>query len=100
MFERLRKALVESYVGAIAAGWLVAEGLVSATRIITQPITMWAAWSELPRMERSPSYRRAVPWEASLPELISSVLLLLAAFGLLRWLYWTALRNASGAAGE
>ena len=90
MLERLRTALVDSYAGAIAVGWLVAEGLISATRIVTQPIEMWAEWSELARPGIDFQSSRTFPWQASLPPLISAVLLLLAACGLLRWLYWTA----------
>jgi hypothetical protein len=35
MFERLKQSVVESYIGAIALGWLLAQSLVHFANIFT-----------------------------------------------------------------
>ena len=38
MLERLRQTLVESYVGAVALGWLLAGGLMDFVGIFSPPV--------------------------------------------------------------
>jgi hypothetical protein len=38
MFERLKQSVVESYAGAIALGWLLAQSLVHFTNMFTAPV--------------------------------------------------------------
>jgi hypothetical protein len=38
MFERLKQSVVESYVGAIALGWLLAQSPVYFANIFTAPV--------------------------------------------------------------
>jgi hypothetical protein len=92
MIDRLRTALVESFVGTILVGWLFAEALIHAVRIITNPLVMWEAQAFARTLSygtgstRPPTER--FPWSASLPEALSAVLLLLVAYALLRWLFY------------
>jgi hypothetical protein len=90
MLNRLKAALVNSYVGAIATGWLLGEGLYSLAGVLTRPIELWY----LARF-----YHQLIPSEISVPshglsiagaltDLLGAVVRLLIAFLLLRWLYW------------
>jgi len=90
MLERLRSALVKSYVGAIAIGWLVAQGFTDVSSIFAAPLTAWITQrlsSEDSGIFRVP-HNPAVPYWMAVPPLIRAVLLLLIAFLLLRWLYF------------
>ncbi len=92
MLERFRSALVESYVGTILVGWLFAEGLIHAVGILTRPLVNWEArvfarsFFAEPRPAKSAMER--IPWNESLPEALSALMLLLIAYALLRWLYY------------
>jgi hypothetical protein len=86
MFSRLKHSLVESYVGALALGWILAWAILDFVSIFTAPITLWATRSE---------YRTAlIPdptsmlLRASLPYLVASPALFLLGYILLRWLYF------------
>jgi len=88
MFERMRTALRESYVGAIITGWLLADGLVRLTGILTSPLFSWATQQEFRGILPSAAGPRPFPFRAALPDAISAALLLLMGYGLLRWLYY------------
>jgi hypothetical protein len=92
MFERLKRALVESLVGAVALGYLFAECVLHFVKIFTSPLGVWFMRNE---------YREFVPHttglasgllRAALSELVAFLLLLLAWFVLVRWLYFTPLK--------
>jgi hypothetical protein len=89
MLERLRKGLVRSFVGAIALGWVFAQGILHFAYVFSAPIAGW-----LTRRE----YRGIVDHAAmgfslrdALPELVKSISLLVVAYLLLRWLYYKPL---------
>jgi nitric oxide reductase large subunit len=88
MLKRLKTALVDSFVGAIALGWIFAQGITHFVGIFIDPFTKWIAerryWELLPR-NSSP---RGFPFQVAILELLYSVFLLLIAYGLLRWLYY------------
>jgi len=88
MLDRLRRTLVDSYIGAIALGYLLAQDILHFTSIFTSPLTGWLARRE---------YGSLVPhmttlWQASLEdallELARFAALLLVWYLLLRWLYF------------
>lgn len=87
MFERLKKALVESFVGAIGLGWLFAQGVLHFAYVFTGPLAGWISSREyfaLTSRVPSPGF-----WfRDSLLELARSLALLLLAYVLLRWLYF------------
>lgn len=95
MLNRMKTALVRSYVGAIATGWLLAECIYTVATALTLPLRMWLqlriqqqqSFSVMGQPESLPAPR--FQYEMAIPQLLSAVLLLLAAWGLLRWLYWS-----------
>lgn len=91
MFKRIKQALVESYIGAIALGYLLAEVVVHFTGIFSAPVASWAeqktvsSWTS--GISHSPA-RPAFGISDSLPEVLNFLLLLLFWYILLRWLYF------------
>ena len=89
MFERLKRALVESFVGAIGLGYLLAQGILHFANIFASPIAGWVSRN---------TYRAIVPGGAALagfslkdalPDLSRSVVLFLVWYLLVGWLYFT-----------
>jgi hypothetical protein len=46
MFERLKQALVESFVGAVALGYLLAQSISYLVNIFTTPVSSWELRNE------------------------------------------------------
>ncbi|MGA2673779.1 MAG: hypothetical protein ABSE99_11185 [Terracidiphilus sp.] len=90
MLERLKTALVDSFVGAIALGWLFAQGVARFVGIFIEPVSRWITQRQYWEMSQANSGPRAFPFQLALSQLLTSVLLLLIAYGLLRWLYYPA----------
>jgi hypothetical protein len=86
MFDRLKRALVESYVGAIAMGWLLATAVLDFVSIFSSPLQGWVSRNVLRGLSPTAA---AVPFQPqdALPELIKTVLVLLLWYVLFRWLY-------------
>src|SRR5437588_870681 len=85
MLKRFKQALVESFVGAIALGWLLAESVIHFVGIFAAPLAVWASRKEyLALTDKIP---QGIPFYAAGPELVRCVFLLLIWFLLLRWLY-------------
>jgi hypothetical protein len=86
MFDRLKRSLVESFVGALALGWLFAWAILDFASIFSAPVTNWITRSEYRTTPGS------VPAELlfrdALPYLVSSFVLFLIGYLLLRWLYF------------
>ena len=89
MFERLKRALVESFVGAIALGYLLAQSILHFVNIFASPIAGWVSRN---------AYRAIIPGGAALagfslkdalPNLSRFVLLFVVWYVLVRWLYFT-----------
>jgi hypothetical protein len=86
MFERFKSALVSSFVGAIAVGWIFAQGTLHFAYIFSAPVAGWLTRREYQRMfDRS---YEGFSFHDALPELAKSVPLLLVGYLLLRWLYY------------
>ncbi|HXT85507.1 MAG TPA: hypothetical protein VN745_00660 [Verrucomicrobiae bacterium] len=88
MFKQLKSILVESYVGAIALGYLLAESVLYLVSLVAAPVTAWAT-EERYRTTMS----RQMSWaDLAGPDLIETlvkfILLLLFWFILIRWLYF------------
>jgi hypothetical protein len=90
MLKRLKSALVDSYVGAIALGYLFAEGILHLVGIFSEPVRHWLAERELWQLNLAKSTPPAFSFNWALSELFTSVFLLLITYGLLRWLYYPA----------
>ena len=87
MLNRLRRVLVESFIGAIALGYLFAEGVLYFVNIFTAPVATWSTQKVfgglLPRSAPAPR----LPLEVALPHVLGFLILSLAWYVLLRWLY-------------
>ena len=93
MLNRLKRALVESFVGAIALGYVLAQTIIHFVNIFASPVAAWIAMDEYRRLmpaslaPQGPT-STGLPYRNALPELVSFLLLLLVWYVLLRWLYW------------
>lgn len=98
MLERLRNALVNSFAGAIAVGWLFAEGIQHLVAMFATPISYWAQ-QQARRSQMSGVLlpdSAPFPYQLALPQMLSAAALLAIAFALLAWLYFPA----EGSAGD
>lgn len=87
MLEKIRKAMVESFVGAIAIGVLIANSIVNFVMGITTPLTEWLTM-RLQNRQENPYYPSPeFPFQRLIPQWIASAVFLLIAYALLRWLY-------------
>jgi hypothetical protein len=88
VLERLKRALVNSFVGALALGWLFAQGLQHLAYVFSAPVAGWLSRREYRRMAASAAIPTGFSLQDALPELMRSFALLVVAYGLLRWLYY------------
>jgi predicted Kef-type K+ transport protein len=91
VLNRIRKALVDSYAGAIAVGWLLSQGICHCALLIVSPLTIWAQIRLQQRLDPSRSILyeqpQRFPYEQVGSQVLLILILLLLAFLLLRWLY-------------
>jgi len=94
MLDRLKIALVDSFAGAIAIGFLFAEGIQRVAYIFSEPVIRWLLqWSQMHRNSQFPvpyQYQGPprFPLEMAIPQLFTALFLLGASYILLRWLYF------------
>jgi hypothetical protein len=99
MLERLRQTLVQSYVGAIALGYLLAQDIILLVNAFSSPIAVWAARRETeqllpmlstlrPQGAPQPTQAPGFPFENGLSSLTGFLVLLLVWYLLFRWLYF------------
>ena len=89
MLERLKRALVESFIGAIALGYLMAQSVLHFVNIFASPIAGWVSRSDYRAIIPSGSALTGVALKDALPDLISFVVLFVVWYLLVRWLYFT-----------
>jgi hypothetical protein len=89
MFNRLKKMLVESFVGAIALGWIFAWAILDFTNALVNPLRIWMTRSKVFGATMGVPIRNGSSLSFSLPELANGLLLFLLGYVLLRWLYST-----------
>lgn len=97
MFERLRRVLVESYVGAIALGYLLAQDVLHFVGVFSAPVTVWATRKDLGELMASAHPGSGFPFRDSMAQLSSFLLLLLLWYVLMRWLYFKPISVGSPA---
>jgi hypothetical protein len=94
MLDRLKTALVDSFVGAIALGVLLAEAIQRVAYIFFEPLTRWLLqrFSEQQFGRNAGAYQvpPRFPFEMAIPQLFTALFLLGASYVLLRWLYFPA----------
>ena len=88
MLEPLKRAIVESYVGAIALGWLLAEGMTHFVGIFAAPVGGWVSQSNYRDVIQKNAGSIGFPFDDALPELLRAFLLLVIWYVLMRWLYF------------
>jgi hypothetical protein len=93
MFDRLKRALVESYVGAIALGYLFAQGVLHFVNIFASPVAGWLSRKQYGDLVPHTTPLAGFSLQDALPELVRFFLLLLVWFVLLRWLYFKPLET-------
>ena len=89
MFNRLKRTLVDSFVGAIALGYLFAQAMLNLVNVITVPVAGWARRTEFPPTTAG----EGLSLRTILPPLVSFCVLLPIWYVLLRWLYFTPLNE-------
>jgi hypothetical protein len=92
MFKRLKRALVGSYVGTIAVGWIFAQGILHFAYVFSAPITNWIARNEY-RGIMGQSTVKGFALRDGLPDLVRSIALLMLGYLLLKWLYFTPVED-------
>jgi hypothetical protein len=90
MLERLKTALVDSFVGAIALGWILAMGITRFVAIFVEPATVWVTRRQNWEIYSASSPSAAFPFQLVLSQLLTAAGYLLIGYGLLRWLYYPA----------
>jgi hypothetical protein len=87
MFKRLKQAMVESFVGAIALGYLLAQAILHFVNIFSSPVGSWITRREYRGMFTGTTALPGFSLQDALPELIRFVVLIMVWYALLRWLY-------------
>jgi hypothetical protein len=93
MLERLKRALVESFVGAIALGYIFAQGLQHFAWAFAAPVAGYVSRKQYRGLIDRP-IPVAFSFQDALPELARSAALLVVGYVLLRWLYFKPLAEA------
>ena len=88
MLERLKQSLVESYVGAIALGYLLAEAILYFVNIFAAPIVGWVSRKQYGGLAPKDTHLPGFSLEDALPNLARFVVLLVVWYVLVRWLYF------------
>jgi predicted Kef-type K+ transport protein len=97
MLKRLKRALVDSYVGAIALGYLLAESVLYFINFVAAPVTAWAQQQYRTGTSSHLGWADLVQVYAIDP-LFKFIALLVFWYILLRWLYLERPKKESSAA--
>jgi hypothetical protein len=100
MLGRMKKALVTSFVGAIALGWLFAQGILHFANIFSAPVAGWLTRRQYRGLMEHANTATAFSLQDALPELVKSFVLLLVGYLLLRWLYFKPLERETTESGS
>lgn len=88
MLKRLRQAVVESYIGAVALGHLLAQVVLQFISIFASPVAGWASRTDLREAMRGAPVSTGISFRDGLPYLIRFVGLSAVWWILVRWLYY------------
>lgn len=90
MLKSLKRAVTESYIGAIALGWLLAQDILHFVGIFATPVGEWVSQRVYPGLRSQTGGPHGISFELGLPEVVRFVLILVIWYVLLRWLYFGA----------
>jgi|SRR5580693_3302692 hypothetical protein len=93
MLNRLKSVLVNSYVGAIALGYMLAQCFLHFVNVFSNPVAGWITRAEYKDVVTHGAPMVGFTFRDGLPELVRFVLLLAVWFVLVRWLYLTPLKQ-------
>jgi len=96
MLDRLKRVLVESFVGAVALGYLLAQGVLHFVNVFAAPLARWISQDQL-RGVPGVTLSTGFPIQYALPELVRFFITLTIWYILLRWLYFTPPKTESAA---
>lgn len=88
MRERAKRALVESYIGAIALGYVLAEAIFAFANIFASPVENWVEQVDYQRLTRVQFPSAHLQFHEAWPPLLRCILYLLLGYALFRWLYF------------
>src|SRR6266852_1471869 len=77
------------WIGTIALGWLFAQGIMHFANIFTAPVAGWLVRHEYRGVMERANGVTGFSLQDALPELVRTFVLLVVAYLLLRWLYFT-----------
>lgn len=97
MLERLRRVLVESFVGVIGLGYLLAETVLYFVNIFSAPLGQWAMRRLYPGLAAEREIANRFPFEAAVPQAVACLILLLIWCALFYWLYFPSLKARNSA---
>ncbi|HKV92636.1 MAG TPA: hypothetical protein VJW20_08825 [Candidatus Angelobacter sp.] len=97
---KVKRALVTSYVGAVALGWLFAQGLVHFANIFAAPIAGWLVRQQYSGLLQQSNRQTGFSLHDSVPELVRCAAILLVGYVLLRWLYFTPVESPEPSVNE
>lgn len=85
--SKLKRALVESHIGAIALGYLLAEAVLYFIGIFSSPVATWLADKRSATIMNRPPVSTPLLLQSSLPQFMNFLVLVILWYILLRWLY-------------
>ena len=97
MIDRLKRVLVESFIGAIALGYMLAETVFSLVRVFSSPAAAWSSRNLYRGLVTGLTTSSASPLQTAVSPAIAFVLLLVIWYLLLRWLYFTPVEKEESA---
>jgi hypothetical protein len=97
MFDRLKRVLVESFIGTVGLGYLLAEAVLYFVRVFESPVAAWATRKLYRGLVLDSTFFSGTPLRAAAPPAVGFVLLLLVWYLLLRWLYFTPIEKEKSA---
>jgi len=89
MLKRLKGALVESYVGAIALGYLLAHCILHFVNIFASPVAGWVSRNDYRAIMPGGAAMVGFSLKDALPDLSRFVVLFVVWYVLVHWLYFT-----------
>lgn len=87
MLEQLKRTLVDSLIGSVALGYLLAVDILSFVNVFVSPAEALITRSELPGLMGRTQASAGFPFRDALPQLASFLLLSLVWYLLFHWLY-------------
>jgi hypothetical protein len=97
MLSRLKRTLVESFVGAIALGYLLAQTVLHFVNIFASPVAGWISRKQYGGLVPKDSNLPGFSFKDALPDLARFVVLLLVWYVLVYWLYFKPVERETAA---